>query len=320
MTIVVEQAGPPYVSTATSIQNATTEYQDENGNKIVVPGGFKVRTDVTTKVTEGIVIEDGEGNQFVWIPLGDVKKDDGTVVNIELGRYKSIDHGQPELQQSALNDGYKQIVDILSWTEIPTTEGTNRESDFEGINATALNLEKFVTTSLNNEGYYISRYVASFGSGDAITSTPGAGGIFVNEIGVASIITNQKPKFTGETMWDNIRQGDASKACRNLYEGNEYNGQDFVQCDLINSYALDTYLNCKYLLEEFNTVSDPEFTMTTETGSGNTYGDYATTMVCGVRWFQFLYRRFAYDDLANHYAWGCSEGCGFMGVLYVNTP
>ena len=64
-----------------------TELTDANGNKIVVPAGFKIVSDDTTNnattVDQGIVIEDEtgtatNGSQFVWIPVGDIKKADGT--------------------------------------------------------------------------------------------------------------------------------------------------------------------------------------------------------------------------------------------------
>lgn len=49
-----------------------TELQDQNGNKIVVPAGFKIVSDATTNYAEtvekGIVIEDENSNQYVWIP------------------------------------------------------------------------------------------------------------------------------------------------------------------------------------------------------------------------------------------------------------
>ena len=48
-----------------------TTLQDENGNKVVVPAGFKVVADDTTNnaktVEQGIVVEDENSNQYVWI-------------------------------------------------------------------------------------------------------------------------------------------------------------------------------------------------------------------------------------------------------------
>ena len=34
---------------------------------------------LNNEVTKGLVIQDEHGNQFVWIPIGDVKKSDGTI-------------------------------------------------------------------------------------------------------------------------------------------------------------------------------------------------------------------------------------------------
>ena len=49
----------------------TTELQDDLENPVWIPGGFGIASDSGTKVEEGIVIEDGDGNQFVWIPTGE---------------------------------------------------------------------------------------------------------------------------------------------------------------------------------------------------------------------------------------------------------
>ena len=45
-----------------------TEASDENEDKIVIPKNFKIAR-ITSKVTEGIVVEDKNGNQYVWIPV-----------------------------------------------------------------------------------------------------------------------------------------------------------------------------------------------------------------------------------------------------------
>ena len=60
------------------MKTVNSEIKDEFGNKIVIPAGFKVLVDNTTvytkdniDVTKGIVIQDAEGNEFVWIPVGE---------------------------------------------------------------------------------------------------------------------------------------------------------------------------------------------------------------------------------------------------------
>ncbi len=74
---------------------------DKFGNKIKVPAGFKILVDSTTgyiaddiNVTKGIVVEDEEGNQFVWIPVGtiftDIEKTEANAKTITLGRYSYL--------------------------------------------------------------------------------------------------------------------------------------------------------------------------------------------------------------------------------------
>ena len=112
------------------IQDENTIVEDENGNPITVPGGFKVvpnggtgnveytyNGDGTPAVQDGIVIEDNEGNQFVWIPVGEIKNKDGSTTTITLGRYTFDEtNGTPTLHQAAYTaekeDNYTQIVNI----------------------------------------------------------------------------------------------------------------------------------------------------------------------------------------------------------------
>ena len=52
-----------------TILDETTEVEDGLENKVVIPGGFGIASDSGTNVEDGIVIEDEDGNQFVWIPV-----------------------------------------------------------------------------------------------------------------------------------------------------------------------------------------------------------------------------------------------------------
>ncbi|MFQ8987166.1 MAG: hypothetical protein ACLR6T_00470 [Intestinibacter sp.] len=54
----------------------------------MIPKGFKVTNDGKT-IPEGVVIEDANENQFVWIPVGTVHKDSNLEndITIKLGRY-----------------------------------------------------------------------------------------------------------------------------------------------------------------------------------------------------------------------------------------
>lgn len=224
------------VTTLTDIQSKNVIAEDEKGNQVVVPGGFKVRADQGKTVQDGIVIEDSIGNQFVWIPVSNINadgsnkiiKNDGAGVEITLARYKFTGF---EMKQKGSD--YTQEVEIDWGKELNIKQESNQKDATDGTNTTAKDLKGFIDSVSSNKGYYIARYEASFGSGEK-----------------SGVITNQKPysiyaddsKINGSAMnyepgnvWNFITQGDAAKVCRNMYDGNQY-----VTSDLINSYAWDT--------------------------------------------------------------------------------
>ena len=97
---------PVDITTVTDIvqKEEGEKAKDTYGNVVVVPKGFKVVTSEGTTVPEGIVIEDANRNQFVWIPVGTVHKDSSPAndVTIKLGRYTfDKTNGTPTMQQSA---------------------------------------------------------------------------------------------------------------------------------------------------------------------------------------------------------------------------
>ena len=51
---------------------------DKRHNQVVIPDGFKVSMESDIYVANGVVIEDIDGNQFVWVPVGEFLKADGT--------------------------------------------------------------------------------------------------------------------------------------------------------------------------------------------------------------------------------------------------
>ena len=207
ITIIV---GKPLVTTATNIQSATKEYQDAKGNKILVPGGFKVRTDLATTVDQGIVIEDSNSNQFVWIPIGTITKSDDTPVTIDFGRYTFASDGTPILEQSADDYVDRVYVPETHYGSLCISELTVSRVGDDYANATALNLAQFIIKTQENKGYYLGRYEASnTETGDS-------------KFGVSPVSSYQT---------------NASVAARNMYNGNE-----FVVSDLFNSYMWDTAL------------------------------------------------------------------------------
>ena len=235
--------------------NKLTTIKDSNGNLIKVPEGFKVAEDSGINVTEGIVIEDNDiidgignnrGNQYVWIPVGkEIKKSDGTKVNITLGRYTFangtsdkdsngtvLTKGTPILRQSA--DNYTQEVVIGSYfKELATSRIGVASSGFDGLNTTSRGREKadgtyegiksFIDSVKANGGYYIARYEASYGTDGKANSK------------VSNTFTNSDTTPATRTegmLWNYITQIDAATASRDLYTT--------ATTDLINSYAWDT--------------------------------------------------------------------------------
>ncbi len=205
---------PTVADIVDQVQEENKVAEDENGNPITVPGGFKVVPDTEDNdvdytysgdkkpcVQDGIVIEDEEGNQFVWIPVGDIKNKDGTTTTITLGRYKfNATDGTPNLKQNA--DNYAETVTIENYfQELVTGSG----------NLASRNLGGFVTKTKMAGGYYFARFESSRGTDGKIKSK------------------------ANQSVSTDAGQNTAAQWCRAMYSGNDY-----VVSDLINSYSWDT--------------------------------------------------------------------------------
>ena len=222
-----------------------TTVEDEEGNKIEVPAGFKIASDSGNTVQQGVVIEDVnastdtavQGSQFVWIPVGVFTKDGGEPSNeIILGRYTFADDalGTPTLQQAAYTDdnpeNYKNSKVING--DFDEYSGTHRDgvasSGLDGLNASANDLGAWIDSVKENGGYYIGRYEASFASGTSVENYKAA-------TKVSDRNSTSSMSYTQGTLWNNITQLDASKVAINTYEDSAS-----VKSDLMNSYAWDT--------------------------------------------------------------------------------
>ena len=198
------------LDTVTGEEKTNTQVNDKYGNKVVVPSGFKViNPDVS--VLDGIVIEDisagdetTKGNQYVWVPIGDIKTDpESSIIQIKLGRYTFDESGAEKLMQSA-NDYTNSVVIENYYEELINSEFGN---------ATAKNLGEFIAKSQKSGGYYIGRYEAGKVEGN----------------------TNTFNIKKGQEVYNDITQPNAANLAKNLYSSNNN-----FQSDLINSYAYDT--------------------------------------------------------------------------------
>ena len=239
---------PETVEEATDIQEETVQVEDEYGNKVTIPKGFEVVEEEGTTVPDGIVVQDKDGNQFVWIPVGRVYKDNaGTnYSDIQLGRYTfNTSNGTPTPVQLAYTDEepekYKQEIELKtsSTSSIKYIEYATRSNPdgiasdgLEGLNAIAKNLGGFVDSVRNNGGYYLGRYEASYGSGSSVEDYKP-----LSKVSTGTPRTSSSTALTQGMLWNWVTQIDAAKISRNMYNNDSSVG---VESDLVNSYAWDT--------------------------------------------------------------------------------
>ena len=228
------------------VVDKNTKAEDAYGNKITIPKGFKVLAHGTAAgsatytysgdnipaVQDGIVIENGtDGNQFVWVPVGTIKNKNNTTNTITLGRYSSFTatNGVYTPAQVASVENCTQEVTInTNYKELSVFRAGNSATDSTAQNATARNLEEFISTTLANGGYYIARFEAS---------------------GTASKITSKY----NQTVLGNITQPNAAKVAREMYGEVKENNELVYASDLVNSYAWDTAI---IFIQTYSTETD----------------------------------------------------------------
>ena len=215
-----------------------TKAVDAYGNKITIPKGFKVLAHGTEAssatytysgnnipaVQDGIVIEDKDGNQFVWVPVGTINNKSGDskgpTSTITLGRYSDFTakDGVYTPEQVASVENCIQAVPINRYyQELSTPREGNTATDSTAENTTARDLKTFIETSLSNGGYYIARYEAS-----------------------KNTTTNKIESQYNKTVLTSITQLNAAKLAREMYGEVKENNELVYASDLVNSYAWDT--------------------------------------------------------------------------------
>ena len=239
----------PKISTLVGkVVDKNTKAEDAYGNKITIPKGFKVLAhgtedgsatytysgDNIPAVQDGIVIENGtDGNQFVWVPVGTIKNKNGSTNTITLGRYEfdsstgALTSTTP-VQVASVENCTKVVTINDRYQELSTSRVGNSATDSTAQNATARNLEEFISTTLANGGYYIARFEAS---------------------GTTSKVTSKYD----QTVLTNITQSNAAKAAREMYGEVKENNELIYASDLVNSYAWDTAI---IFIQTYSTGTD----------------------------------------------------------------
>ena len=185
----------------------TTRIADDLKNVITVPGGFHIADDSGLLVEEGIVIEDKDGNQFVWIPVGTYKVSE------------TIDE-----TESLTNNLSRRTFSSSSSTEVQENDGiSNQFYGEENENSVAKDrIDSFKASATNNGGFYIGRYEAGTQTERTETTT---------SLTTPLVQANMYPYI-------NVTRDQAKMQAETMYSGDEY-----VVSELISSYAWDTALN-----------------------------------------------------------------------------
>ena len=152
----------------------TTTITDDLDNPVTVPGGFNIAEDSGTKVEEGIVIEDSNDNQFVWIPVGEYKvstsiNSTGKLTN-ELSRRTFSNSGAILVEGDSVISSYYY------------GEGNENSVAKEQI-------AYFQTSATSNKGFYIGRY------------EQGEGNVCKAGVNPYANITRDNAKIQAETMY-----------------------------------------------------------------------------------------------------------------------
>lgn len=238
-------------SKGNKIAESNTELVDNYGNKIIIPKGFKIANSSGDIVKEGIVIEDEEKSQYVWIPVSNINHDgsnklkvnsaDEEGVEITLGRYTfdTNSPGNPTLASGSYQyaSSYGTPVTIQqSWQELTTYRQSNGKSNSTATNTTARGIvengsyngiKAFVESVRENKGYYVARYEATY-------KLNGKAGSIQSTSTTEYLALNSAPTTRSEgDLWNFISQGEAATACYDLYP-------EKINSDLMNSYAWDT--------------------------------------------------------------------------------
>ena len=276
----------------TTSESKTIIAKDKKGNQVVVPGGFKISSASGESVEQGVVIEDKDGNQFVWVPVSNIngdgsnkiKKDDGSEVEITLGRYTfaTSSPGTPTIIQKGSEYAQTTIAQATSGTldtkygvaksnyyfyELNGSRTSNEKSDTTGTNTTAKNLKDFIEKTEANKGFYIARYEASYGSGynSSGTTTAEKYGNAKPLSKVSTANNESSMDYTTGTLWNKITQGQAALVSQNMYKNDKY-----VESDLINSYAWDTAIVYIQEMENENYANANRGTNTSLKDTGST--------------------------------------------------
>ena len=106
-----------------------TTIKDDLENEVRIPGGFHLAEDSATKVEDGIVIEDEDGNQFVWIPA---KTGTGITIHTTMGDKKIVYQRTDFEGQHGSYSDYSETLPADEETSVNANVGETEKSQTKG--------------------------------------------------------------------------------------------------------------------------------------------------------------------------------------------
>ena len=178
------------------IEGKKVKLQDDNGETIVVPVGFKIKDDSPTEVKKGIVVVAPDNSEFVWVPVKDINTMYGTDANgKKTGKlYNFTANGHTALNWEETNGKMKWIsatnyresdylsedgdassdgIDLLK--ELVKLDGATNEEILNKWKEQLQNeFDEMIKYVGKNKGFYVGRYETSLSSSNNAQSILGA--------------------------------------------------------------------------------------------------------------------------------------------------
>ena len=209
-----------------AVRNNTT-LTDTNGDSITIPKNFNFASDSPTKVTEGMIIEDSEDNQYVWIPVFDNTKYEW---GVDWLKVTGEDDWQ-NIEQALINttNGYTKTYRDSSYADVwygsyaGTEYYTNGNMTEEEYNTLYHNMLKSI---YKNGGFYIGRYEMGIEVADSTTKAQGVARTYNDAMnkGALTIEGMSLPISKKNAVpYNYISQNQAQMLAEKLGEKSEYN-------------------------------------------------------------------------------------------------
>lgn len=165
-----------------------TQTTDKDGNPITIPEGFTPQPNTDTDdpynptVEDGVVVKDGNGNEFVWIPVGTINTDSGAkTINYDRYTYANWYKGDTDADTNSI--------------KIQTS------SDSSEYFAESLN-ESEKTSAETNGGFYLGRYEAGVSTGVRTESSGTSATVEIKPgLDVYNYVTQSEARSLAENMY-----------------------------------------------------------------------------------------------------------------------